>query len=116
MLRLVTATGGAVSNRPTPGPMARPGDKTVRAALEATRLAAAERYGVFDTTPELPFDRIAALAAEVLQAPVAIIGFIGSDRVFFKAHHGTAETEAKRGMDPSCSVLEAWIRDKYRHG
>lgn len=116
MLRLVTPTDGASSYRPTSVPMVRPEDETVRAALEATRLAAAERYGVLDTTPELTFDRIAALAAELFQAPIAIIGFIGSDRVFFKAHHGTAETEAKRGTDPSRSVLEPWVRDKYRHG
>lgn len=96
--------------------MARPEDETARTRLEATRLAAAERYGVLDTVPEPAFDRITALTAELFQAPVAIIGFIGSDRVFFKSHHGTAETEARRGTDPSCSVLEPWIRDKYKHG
>ncbi len=47
---------------------------------------------------------------------MAIIGFIGSDRVFFKSHHGTEETEARRGTDPSHSVLEPWIRDKYKYG
>jgi two-component sensor histidine kinase len=96
--------------------VARPEDETARAGLEATRLAAAERYGVLDTAPELAFDRITALTAELFQAPVAIIGFIGSDRVFFKSHHGTAETEARRGTDPSHSVLEPWIRDNYKHG
>jgi two-component sensor histidine kinase len=96
--------------------MARPEDEAARAALEAKRLAAVERYGVLDTEPELPFDRITSLAAELFQAPVAIIGFIGSDRVFFKSRHGIAETEAGRGTDPSRSVLEPWIRERYKHG
>ncbi|WP_170302912.1 sensor histidine kinase [Reyranella soli] len=71
---------------------------------------------MLDTVPEPAFDRITALTADLFQAPVAIIGFIGSDRVFFKSHHGTAETEARRGTDPSRSVLEPWIRDKYKYG
>jgi two-component sensor histidine kinase len=94
----------------------RPEDEVARAGLEATRFAAAERYGVFDTAPELAFDRITALAAELFQAPMAIIGFIGRDRVFFKSHHGLEDTEAIRGTDPSRSVLEPWIRDRYKHG
>ena len=96
--------------------MVRPEDEAARAGLEASRLAAAERYGVLDTAPEPAFDRITALAAELFEAPVAIIGFIGSDRVFFKSHHGLRETEAGRGTDPSRSALEPWIRDRYKHG
>ena len=116
MLQLVTPTQDSSPIPPAPAPVARPEDEAARAGLEATRLAAAERYGVLDTAPELAFDRITALTAELFQAPVAIIGFIGSDRVFFKSHHGTAETEARRGTDPSHSVLEPWIRDNYKHG
>jgi two-component sensor histidine kinase len=116
MLRLVTPTGGSGPNLPVPVAVARPEDEAARAGLEATRLAATERYGVLDTAPELAFDRITALAAELLQAPVAIIGFIGSDRVFFKSHHGIEESEASRGTDPSHSVLEPWIRDRFKHG
>jgi two-component sensor histidine kinase len=93
-----------------------PEDEAARAGLEASRLAAAQRYGVLDTVVEPAFDRITALAAELLRAPVAIIGFIGSDRVFFKSHHGLTETEASRGTDPSRSALEPWIRDRYKHG
>src|SRR5690349_12335391 len=116
MLRLVTPTRGSAPSLPAPLPVARPGDEVARAGLEATRLAVTERYGVLDTLPELPFDRITALAAELFNAPVAIIAFIGSDRVFFKSHHGTIETECVRGTDPSHSGLEPWIREKYRHG
>lgn len=116
MLRLVTPTQDSRPNLPAPAAVARPEDEAARAGLEATRLAAVERYGVLDTAPELAFDRITALTADLFQAPVAIIGFIGGDRVFFKSHHGTEETEARRGTDPSHSVLEPWIRDKYKHG
>ena len=116
MLRLVTPTQDFRPNLPASLPVARPEDEAARAGLEATRLAVVERYGVLDTAPELAFDRITALTAELFQAPVAILGFIGSDRVFFKSHHGTTETEARRGTDPSHSVLEPWIRDNYKHG
>jgi len=121
MLHLVAPTPGSglgvtvAASTARPGPEAAPLEAT-RAGLEATRLAVAERYGVLDTAPELAFDRITALAAELFQAPVAIIGFIGRDRVFFKSHHGLEETEASRGTDPSRSVLEPWIRDRYKHG
>jgi two-component sensor histidine kinase len=116
MLRLVTPTRDASPILPAPASVARPEDEVARAGLEATRLAAVERYGVLDTAPELAFDRITALTAELFRAPVAIIGFIGSDRVFFKSHHGTTETEVRRGTDPSHSVLAPWIRDNYKHG
>lgn len=116
MLYLVKSTldsGHAVS---APACTLRPEEEAARTGLEATRLAAAERYGVLDTGPEAAFDRITALAAELFEAPVSIIGFIGRDRVFFKSHHGLDETEASRGTDPSRSVLEPWIRDRYKQG
>jgi len=116
MLRLVTPTQDTGLGVTAPASGARPEEEAARAGLEATRLAAVARYGVLDTTPELAFDRITALAAELFQAPVAIIGFIGSDRVFFKSHHGVEETEAIRGTDPSRSVLTPWIRDRFKYG
>ena len=116
MLYLVKPTRGSEHAAGAPASTLRPEDAAVRAGLEASRLASAERYGVLDSAPEPAFDRITALAAELFQAPMAIIGFIGRDRVFFKSHHGVDETEASRGTDPSRSVLEPWIRDRYRYG
>ena len=116
MLHLVSSTLGSATGSTSAAAMVRPEDEAARAGLEATRLAAAERYGVLDAEPEPAFDRITALAAELFQAPVAIIGFIGRDQVFFKSHHGLDEAEAPRGTDPSRSVLEPWIRNKYKYG
>ena len=116
MLHLVSSTLGSGTGSTLAAAMVRPEDEAARAGLEATRLAAAERYGVLDAEPEPAFDRITALAAELFQAPVAIIGFIGRDQVFFKSHHGLDETEAPRGTDPSRSVLEPWIRNRFRYG
>ena len=52
MLELVTPTQDFRPNLPAPAPVARPENEAARAELEATRLAAAERYGVLDTAPQ----------------------------------------------------------------
>ena len=67
-----------------------------RVTDEALRLAAVKRYEILDSLPEADFDRIAALAADLFDAPVSIIGFVDHDRVWFKAHHGLDATEVGR--------------------
>lgn len=47
---------------------------------ESDRLAALARYDILDTSIEDEFDDIAQLAADVLEAPIAVVNFIGSDR------------------------------------
>jgi sigma-B regulation protein RsbU (phosphoserine phosphatase) len=57
---------------------------------EEARLAAVHRYRALDTARDGTFDRIAALAARIFDAPMATVTFVGSDRVWFKAAHGLA--------------------------
>ena len=59
-----------------PAPL--PGDET-------ERLACLRRYCVLDTGPELAFDRLARLAAAILDAPIALISLVDADRQWFKA-------------------------------
>jgi two-component sensor histidine kinase len=66
------------------------------AAAEAARLAALRRYDILDSPPEASFDRVAALAASLFDAPIAIIGLVDRDRIWFKARHGIDATEAPR--------------------
>jgi two-component sensor histidine kinase len=80
------------------------------------RLAAVKRYAILDTPPEVAFDRITALAADLFGAPIAILSFVGLDRVCFKSHHGLRETELSRGPGGSGSALDPWIRLQFRHG
>jgi sigma-B regulation protein RsbU (phosphoserine phosphatase) len=74
-----------------------------RASDERRRLDAVRRYRILDTPPDGAFDRIAALAARIFDAPMATVAIVDTDRVWFKAAHGlTGVTEMRR--DPGlCS-------------
>ncbi len=68
-------------------------------ADEAGRLCAVARYDILDTPPDAAFDRIAALAARWLHAPIATVSIVDSDRIWFKATHGL-EGVRQVGRDP----------------
>lgn len=57
---------------------------------EARRIAAVRRYDILDTPPDGAFDRIAALAARLFDAPAATVTIVDTDRVWFKAAYGLA--------------------------
>ena len=57
---------------------------------EFDRLNALRRYAILDTPPEGAFDRITALAAEIVEAPVAMVSLVDASRVWFKSVHGPA--------------------------
>jgi sigma-B regulation protein RsbU (phosphoserine phosphatase) len=77
---------------------------------ESDRMDAVRRYDILDTPPDGAFDRIAAVAAEIFQVPIAIVSVVDTDRIWFKAHHGLDVTQIDRepglcasaitGMDP----------------
>ncbi|MGD9482067.1 GAF domain-containing SpoIIE family protein phosphatase [Streptomyces sp. TRM70308] len=58
---------------------------------EGARMAAVRRYGLLDTPPEGVFDRLAALAARLLDAPVATVSVVDADRVRYKAACGLGD-------------------------
>ena len=72
---------------------------------ERLRLAAVMRYEILDTAPEAACDRITALAADLFNVPISIIGFVDHDRIWFKSHHGLDSTEIERGEAGSAAVL-----------
>ncbi len=109
MLHLVEPTSGSSASNPETQPDA-------RAGIEAARLEATERYGILDTVPEPAFDHITALVADIFSAPIAILGFIGTNHVFFKSHHGLDATQASRGADPAAPVMMPWLRAEFRNG
>lgn len=71
-----------------PGP-----DHPVIDDLRAAELA---HYRVLDTAPEVEYDRIAAMAAECFEAPIAMVSLVDRHRVWFKARVGLDLTEAAR--------------------
>jgi two-component sensor histidine kinase len=109
MLHLVSPTQGSKSHEPF-----QIAARTVR--TEAARLVALEAYGILDTAPEPAFDRITEMAADLLEAPIALLGFTGHSTVFFKSHHGVAATHAPRAADLSQPALAPWIGSEFRQG
>jgi signal transduction histidine kinase len=63
---------------------------------EAERLAALREYGILDTPPEAAFDRIAVLAADLFDVPIAAVSLIDTDRQWFKAMVGLDATQTPR--------------------
>ncbi|HEY9476952.1 MAG TPA: GAF domain-containing serine/threonine-protein kinase [Microbacteriaceae bacterium] len=55
---------------------------------ETARMEAVRRYDILDTPPDGAFDRITAMAARALAAPIAIVSIVDQDRIWFKSHHG----------------------------
>jgi hypothetical protein len=66
---------------------------TATAVQDPGRLAALRKTGLLDTPPDPSFDRHVRLAAEVLNAPVALVSLIDEDRQFFKSAIGVEERE-----------------------
>ena len=73
-------------------------DETLLPAVEARRIAAVRRFDVLDTPPDGTFDRITAMAARLLQVPIAIVSIVDTERIWFKSHHGIDVDEI--GRDP----------------
>ena len=57
-------------------------------ADEDLRLDTLLSYDVLDSAPEVSFDEITELAAEILQCPVSFIEFMDADRQWFKSKYG----------------------------
>lgn len=55
---------------------------------ESRRLQTLRDYHIVDTPPEAAFERIAGLAARLLNMPMAMVSFVTEDRQWVKASHG----------------------------
>lgn len=63
---------------------------------EVERLAALRNFAILDTAPEVQFDNIAKLAAQICNTPIACISFLDEPRQWFKAKIGLELTETPR--------------------
>jgi GAF domain-containing protein len=63
---------------------------------ENARLAELQSYKLLDTACEESFDRIARLASEILQCPIALVSLVDSKRQWFKARQGLKARETSR--------------------
>jgi len=65
---------------------------------EKERLAALHALDILDTTPEPPFDRIAAMAARLFDTPVGVVCLVDERRAWAKAQFGSIPAEAPRDV------------------
>ena len=82
------------------------------AVPEAQRLEAVRRYDILDTPPDGAFDRVTAIASQVLRVPISIISIVDHDRIWFKSHHGVDVEQLDRdpGLCASCILQDGpWI-------
>lgn len=63
---------------------------------ELLRLKALQEYAVMDSTAEQAYDDIVRLAAFICKTPMAYVGFIDSDRQWFKAKVGLEASQVPR--------------------
>ena len=55
---------------------------------EEERLKLLKSYSILDTLPEVDYDNITAIAAEICNTPIALVSLVDNDRQWFKSHHG----------------------------
>ena len=71
----------------------------VRSPLdEKKRLKVLWQYDVLDTVPEEVFDDLTELAAQICEAPIALISLVDEKRQWFKSKFGTSLTETSRDV------------------
>ena len=79
------------------------------AVRDPERVAAVRATRLLDTAPEEPFDRLAAHAAALLDAPLAFVSLVDDRRAFWKACVGLdPESEARREIpvdDSFCRLV-----------
>lgn len=66
--------------------------------FECERLNRLYALNLLDTPTEPAFDRIAALAAELLETPIALLALIDKERIWFKARIGLDATHTNCGV------------------
>jgi diguanylate cyclase (GGDEF)-like protein len=66
------------------------------AADEPARLAALRDFDILDSLPEQAYDDITLLAAQICDAPIALVSLVDSARQWFKSRYGIDATETPR--------------------
>ena len=74
--------------------------------LERRRLAALNSFRVMDSRPDPSLDRITALAAELMQAPIALVSLVDDKRQWFKSRHGLDACSTPREQAFCAHALE----------
>jgi diguanylate cyclase (GGDEF)-like protein len=75
---------------------------------EEERIARLLGYDILDTEPDIIFDRLTAMAAEITGSPIALISLVDRNRQWVKSHYGINLKESPR-QDSFCgyTILDA---------
>ena len=71
---------------------------------ESERITTVETYNIADTPPEIGYDDIAELAAQICQCPVGLINIIADSREWLKAKYGLPPDLAYLPRGSACST------------
>jgi signal transduction histidine kinase len=80
---------------------------TKPADWETKRLETLAGYDVLDTPPEETFDRIARVAAEIADCPIALVSLVDKNRQWFKANVGLSVDETPRNVSFCARAVES---------
>lgn len=69
---------------------------------EVERIKLLESYSILDTLPEIDYDNLTAIAAEICGVPISLISFVDKERQWFKSNHGLDVSETSRN-DSFCA-------------
>lgn len=72
---------------------------------EEERIKFLESYSILDTLPEIDYDNLTAIAAEICGTPISLISLIDKDRQWFKSHHGLDISETSREFSFCAHVI-----------
>lgn len=91
--------------------------------IEQARLEALELSNMMDSAQEETFDRIARILSRTLATPIALVTFVGQERIWFKSNIGLDARETVR-KDSFCAeailtneileVEDTWKDDRFR--
>ncbi|WP_395051305.1 ATP-binding protein [Flavobacterium sp.] len=63
---------------------------------EDERIKLLESYSILDTLPEIDYDNLTTIAAEICGTPISLISFVDKERQWFKSHYGLDVSETPR--------------------
>jgi PAS domain S-box-containing protein len=75
------------------------------ANAEPSRLSVLRQYEVLDSAPEKALDDLTEMAAEICEAPIALISIVDENRVWFKAKFGLDASEVSTEVSFCAKVL-----------